>query len=245
MLFRHYHVWVLGGTAPAPKGKVAEAKPGDVRVIASNGIREPLEAVRADAEKTLGHHFVVEYGSSMGLKATIDSGVPFEVAIVTPAVLDDEAAQGKIVAGSKFEVGRAAIGMAQHGDMPKCDISNAASFKKALLGAASIRFAGNGAALPSINKFTKELGIADEFKAKANIKGFNLAPGQYELTIYPVSELPSDWIYLGPIPKEFDLPAIMAAGIGSGGDAKLAKALIDFLKGPAIEPSLKENRMTR
>jgi hypothetical protein len=47
------------------------------------------------------------------------------------------------------------------------------------------------------------------------------------------------------VPKEFDIPAAMALGIGTSGDVKAGKALIQFLQGPALEPALKANGMTR
>src|SRR5277367_6347114 len=78
----------------APEMKVADAKPGDVRIISSNGIRGVLESVKGQAEKAVGRRFVIEYGASKDLKATIDSGQPFEVAIVTPEVLDGVIAEG-------------------------------------------------------------------------------------------------------------------------------------------------------
>src|SRR5205823_57400 len=83
-----------------PQVKVADAKPGDTRLIISNGIRAPFEAVKAQAQQAAGHPFVIEYGASLGLKSTIESGQAFEVAIVTPEVIEDMTKQGKIVAGS-------------------------------------------------------------------------------------------------------------------------------------------------
>jgi len=35
--------------------RIADAKPGDVRVLATAAIRIPLDAVRAEASKTIGH----------------------------------------------------------------------------------------------------------------------------------------------------------------------------------------------
>ena len=40
-------------------GRIADAKPGDVRVLATAAIRIPLDAVRAEAAKAIGHPLVV------------------------------------------------------------------------------------------------------------------------------------------------------------------------------------------
>jgi ABC-type molybdate transport system substrate-binding protein len=67
--------------------KVAEAKPGDVRVMVTAAIRTPLEAVRAEAQKAVGKPLVIEYGSARGnLKDQILAGQPFEVAMLLPDV---------------------------------------------------------------------------------------------------------------------------------------------------------------
>jgi ABC-type molybdate transport system substrate-binding protein len=51
-----------------PGPKVADAKPGDVRVIATAAIREPVDAIVAQAQQAIGRPVVVEYGSARGAK---------------------------------------------------------------------------------------------------------------------------------------------------------------------------------
>src|SRR5450432_1835876 len=70
--------------------KVADAKPGDLRVIVTAAIREPLDAVLAQARQVVGRPIVVEYGSARGnLKDMILAGQDFEVAMLPPDV-DEE-----------------------------------------------------------------------------------------------------------------------------------------------------------
>jgi ABC-type molybdate transport system substrate-binding protein len=77
---------------------MADAKPGDIRVMVTAAIRVPLEEVRAQAEQAVGHPLVIEYGSARGnLKDEILAGQAFEVAILLPDVNDELAKQGKIV----------------------------------------------------------------------------------------------------------------------------------------------------
>src|SRR5262245_31161525 len=67
--------------------RIADAKPGDVRVLATAAIRIPLEAVRAEASKTIGRPLVIEYGSARGnLKDVVLAGTGFEVAMLLPDV---------------------------------------------------------------------------------------------------------------------------------------------------------------
>src|SRR5262252_3012996 len=77
--------------------KVADAKPGDVRVMATAAIREPLNAVLRQAEAVIGKPIVAEYGSARGnLKEEILKGQDFEVALLLPDVGDEIAAADKI-----------------------------------------------------------------------------------------------------------------------------------------------------
>src|SRR5262245_49586240 len=46
--------------------KVADARPGDVRVMVTAAIREPLDAVLKQAEAAIGKPIVAEYGSARG-----------------------------------------------------------------------------------------------------------------------------------------------------------------------------------
>jgi molybdate transport system substrate-binding protein len=240
-----------GGPALAGRGgvKVADAKPGDTRLIVSNGIRVPLEAIKAQAEQAVGHPFIIEYGASLALKGTIESGQAFELAIVTPEVIEEMIAAGKVVRGSRFDVARAPVAIGQIGEAPKSDISTPASLKAALLKAKVVRWATNGASLPTINKMVDGLGIRKELEAKLNTPRAQvmLAPGEFELNINLASEIipVRTQVYLGNIPAEFQTPAIMTAGIGVGGDQKAAQALLAFLKGPAIEPALAAVGMLR
>jgi hypothetical protein len=70
--------------------KVADAKPGDVRVIVTAAIREPLNVVLRQAEAAIDKPIVAEYGSARGnLKDTILKGQDFEVVIQLPDVVDE------------------------------------------------------------------------------------------------------------------------------------------------------------
>ena len=93
--------------------KVADAKPGDVRVIATAAIRDPLNAVRKQAEATVGKPIIAEYGSARGnLKDLILKGQDFEVALLLPDVNEELLRQGKILPES-HEIARVnvAIGL--------------------------------------------------------------------------------------------------------------------------------------
>src|SRR5882757_7464269 len=74
--------------------KVANAKPGEVRMLVSTGLKSSLDTVRVDAEKAAGRPLVIEYGASKALRAQIEGGQTFEVTVLTPDVINDMIAKG-------------------------------------------------------------------------------------------------------------------------------------------------------
>ena len=241
------------GTSTNAQGRggltVADAKPGDVRVMVTAAIRTPLEAVRAEAEKTVGRPLVIQYGSARGnLRDQILAGQAFEVAILLPDVNEELAKQGKIVARS-FDIARVDVAIGQRGNAPRIEMSTPAALKSAMLNAKSLRWSPTGAALLTVNKILDTLGIRETVKAKHNLPGpVALGPGEYELNIFPLSEILDNKALqnLGPVIPELQVPAFITAAIGrNANDVNSAKALIKFLQGPAIEPALKASGMRR
>jgi molybdate transport system substrate-binding protein len=237
---------------PGTSVDIAAAKPGEVRVLVSNGLRAPLEAVRAQAERAIGHKLVIQYGSSRGMEDTIASGQPFEVVVVTPSVLDDVADKGVLRPG-RTTIARVPGGIGQHGGTPH-DISTPEGLKAALLGAKSIRFLGTGAVRPTVDKAFAALGVSQSLPSiNPTLPGgasppATLAPGEYELVLNLASEhlvQPPGSVYLGPFPQSLQAPAEMVAALGAKGDAVAGQALIDFLMGPALDAPLAASRMTR
>jgi molybdate transport system substrate-binding protein len=238
-----------GPMLPGVSTRAAEAKPGDIRLMVSNGIRVPLEAVRQQAQQAGGHPLAVEYGASLALKDTMAAGQAFELALVTPEVIDEMIAAGRIVPGSRVDIARVPVSIGQRGDAPKSDISTPAALKQTLLKAKSIRWAPNGASLPTVKKMLAGLDLEKALDGKVNLPPgqVQLGPGEYELNINLASEIrPSKTFgYLGDIPGEFNLPAVMSAGVGSTGNQAAAKSVIAFLRGPALDPHLKAAGMLR
>src|SRR5260370_93842 len=249
--FNFGFLFLLAHGVPAKAADGDAGKPGEVHAIMSAGIRVAMEAVRAQAEQAIGHPLKIDYGASLALKPRIAGGASCDVAIITPESLEDLIKLGKVVPGSRVDVTRVPAAVGQTGDAPKRDISTMAAFKETLLKAKSIRYTANGATLPSIQKAFETLGIADEMKAKTladERAPLNLAKGEYDLYLHLTSEvLPvKTMTYLGVFPAEVQLPAVMSAGVcTSASDQNAAKALIQFLQGPAIEPFLQANGMLR
>jgi molybdate transport system substrate-binding protein len=239
----------LHANAQSAAPKVADAKPGDVRVIATAAIRDPLNAVLKQAEAVIGKPIVAEYGSARGnLKDEILKGQDFEVAILLPDVDDEIEAAGKIAAG-RFEIARVPVALGLRGDAPNLDVGSPAAVKVAMLNAKSIKYAPTGAALMTVKKVLSTLDIADKIHDSSTVRAeMPLAAGEYEINIYPLSEIiPNRKLKnLGAVIAQLQVPAIIEATAGkNAADPKAALALIKFLQGPAIDQGLKDYGMEK
>jgi molybdate transport system substrate-binding protein len=242
---------VLGPQAGAQiaGSKVADAKPGEVRVIATAAIREPLDAVLKQAEAAIGTPIVAEYGSARGnLRDKILGGQDFEVAMLLPDVDDELEAAGKI-APVRFEIARVPAAFGLRGDAHHLDVSSPAGVKAALLGAKSVKYAPVGAAVMTVKKILSTLDIADKIRDSSRVAAeVPLAAGEYEINIYPLSEIIPNkrLVNLGAVIPELQVPAIIEATIGKkAANPEAAQALIAFLQGPAIDHPLKESGMEK
>src|SRR5216683_3410690 len=232
-------------TAP----KVANAKPGDVRVIVTAAIREPLNAVLKQAEAVINKPIVAEYGSARGnLKDEILKGQDFEVAILLPDVDDEIEAAGKIAPG-RFEIARVPVALGLRGDAPNLDVKSPAAVRAAMLNAKSVKYAPTGAALPTVKKILTTLDIAGKIHDSSTVQGeVPLAAGEYEIDIYPLSEIiPNKKVKnLGAVTPQLQVPIIIEATVGkNAADQKAARALIAFLQGPVVDRALKDNGMEK
>jgi molybdate transport system substrate-binding protein len=229
--------------------KVADAKPGDVRVIATAAIREPLNAVLKQAQATVEKPIVAEFGSARGnLKDLILKGQDFEVAMLLPDVDDDIQAAGKIVPG-RFEIARVPVALGLRGEAPSPDVSSQAAIKVALLNAQSVKYSPTGAALMTVRKILSTLEIGDKIRDSSAVREeAPLAVGEYEINIYPLSEVISNKKLknLGAVIPPLQVPAIIEATVGkNAADPTTALALIKFLQGPAIDQALKDYGMEK
>jgi molybdate transport system substrate-binding protein len=230
----------------------AVAQTADVHVLASNGIKAVVEELRPQAERAIGRPLAIEFNSSSALKQKIETGEAFDVAILTSELLDELTKSGKIASGGSAGIARSGIGIGIRAGAPKPDIHSAAALKQTLLKAKSITFAQDGASRAYIVKMLDRFGIAEDVKSKIILEqgstraAARVADGSAEIIMTLVSEiLPAPGVeLLGPLPAEVQNYVSMSAGVGAKArNADAAKALIKFLSGPSVAPTLKAKGM--
>jgi molybdate transport system substrate-binding protein len=237
---------VVAGLALAGLASAAELK-----VMSSNGVKTVLEELVPQFEKSTGHKVVLQFAPAADIKAQIDKGAAFDIAVLTTALIDVLIKEGKAPAASRVNLANSGAGVAIKKGAPRPDLSSADAFKRALLNAKSIVYVGTGATGANMRKIFEQLGVAEEMKAKTKIvSGVSaadaVAHGDAELGFTQISEiLPVAGAELaGPLPPELQIyTGFPAAVSASSKEPQAAKALLDFLRTPAAAAVIKAKGM--
>jgi molybdate transport system substrate-binding protein len=223
------------------------AQTTELRVLISDGMKTVVEELTPQIEHSIGRKLVAQFNSSKNLRDKIEAGEPFDAAILTSDVLDDLIKQGKIAAGTRAEISRTGMGVGVRAGAPKPDIGSPEALKRTLLNAKSISFNPTGASATHTYDMFARLGITETVKpklildAEAGRPQMNVAAGKVELVISLIPEIKffPGVDLVGPIPPDFQSYINFAAGIATNPqDADGAKALIQFINGPAVAPVL-------
>jgi molybdate transport system substrate-binding protein len=236
--------------AGAPRGAAA----AEIKVLTAGAFKQVLLVLVPDFEKQTGHKVILENDTVGALTKRIEGGEAFDLAVLTPAAVNDLSTKGKFVAGSRTNLGRVGVGVVVKEGAPKPDISSVDAFKKTLLAAKSVAYidpAAGGSSGISVAGLLDKLGVAADVKPKAKLipggaVAEHIARGEAEIGIHQISEiLPVKGITLvGPLPADIQNYTVYAAGLGANGkESEAAKALLKTLSGPAAADVLKSKGM--
>jgi len=224
----------------------------EIAVMTSGAFTPAYVQLVPQFERATHHTVVTTLGASMGTGAnTIPSrlqrGEMADIVILAAPALDDLIRQGKVVAGSRVDLGRSRIGMAVRAGAPRPDISSIEALKQTLLRARSVAYSSSASGVYISTELFARLGVADQMKGKTLVSegavGPLVASGEAEIGFQQVSELlPVPGIdYVGPLPAAVQRETVFAAGIVSGAhEPAAAKSLLDFFASAAAAPVIRK-----
>ena len=226
----------------------------EIRVLTAGAFKQVLVALLPAFEQQSGHKVTFENDTVGALTKRIEAGEKFDLAILTPAAVDELASKGKFASGSRADLARVGVGVVVREGAAQPDISSVDAFKRALLAAPSVAYidpAAGGSSGIYVARLLERLGIAKEVNAKAKLipggaVAEHIAKGEAELGIHQISEiLPVKGITLvGPLPAEIQNYTTYAAGISANAQQRdAARALLEALTGPAAATILKARGM--
>src|SRR5262245_53891785 len=96
---------VMGAGASRP------AAAAEIKVLTAGAFKQVLLALLPDFERTTGHKVSVENDTAGALSKRIEGGEAFDLAVLTPAAVNDLSGKGKFVAGSRVNLARVGVGV--------------------------------------------------------------------------------------------------------------------------------------
>jgi len=229
----------------AALGTAGLANAAELKILSGRALKGAFGELSPQFETATGHKLVIEFSSFAALKRKINAGETFDVAILSPAMINDLIQRGKVSADTRTKLGRTGVGVAVRKGATKPDISSVEAFKRAMLDAKSVAHSKEGTSRKVLFAAFDRLGIAAEMKPKlkayARPEGA-VAAGEAELGVTgigPILAAPGAEL-VGGFPPEIQSYVAFSAGVSTvstQGDA--ARALIQYLAGPAAAQVLK------
>src|SRR5262245_32632068 len=230
----------LVGVATLTLGS-SPALAAEIKLLSTNALKTVLEDLGPKFEQRSEHKLAITWGTAAQLKAQIENGAAFDVAVITDAGADDLIKQGKLA--SRTALARSGIAVAVKKGAPKPNLNSADDLKKMLLSAKSIAWVEQGASGIYLKGVFERLGVTEQIKGKLipiKAAGQAVANGEAEIGFTQVSEImPYAGAEVGGmLPPDVQSFTNFSIGIRNK-DSEPAEALVKFLTTPAAAAVIK------
>jgi molybdate transport system substrate-binding protein len=218
----------------------------ELKLIAGGSLTGLFGEIGPQFEKASGHTLSIHFDSTPNIITRINSGTPFDMAVVPADVFKDAAAKG-LASGPTVDIARVGYGVIVRAGAPKPDISTSDAFRKALLDAKSVASVPASAAGAYITKVYDRLGIGEDIKAKTKVQTAPsaiapaVAGGEADLGIFLTNVFNAPGIEIvGPFPADLQQELLFTSAIAADTKAPdAAEAFIDYLKTSAATAAIK------
>jgi molybdate transport system substrate-binding protein len=230
--------------AVAASTRVADG--AELKIFGSRVTRMVMGDLGAQFEQASGYKPVVITDVAAVMKRRIESGEPFDLAVLVDFQTDDLIKSGKLLADTRADVMKAGIGVAVKRGAAKPDIGTVDAFKRTLLDAKSITYLKEGASTIYLDRLFAQLGIAEALRAKTvkpetETVSERVAQGEVELGIIVIPNILSvaGAELVGPLPRELQSYIVFTAAVSAqSAHQQAARDLIKLLRSPATAPVL-------
>jgi molybdate transport system substrate-binding protein len=225
-----------------------------IKVLTGGAFKQLVVAMVPAFEARTGHKVIVDNDTAGALQKRIAGGEAFDLAVITPPVLQALANQGHLSAAGIVPLARVAIGVAVKSGTTAPPLATVEDFKQAVLKANKVAYidpAAGGSSGIYLDGLFNRMGIAEQVRAKAvlvpgGLVADRLTKGEADLAIHQISEiLPVPGVTLvGPLPEEIQNYTTYAGAVGSkSANAEAAKAFLATLSSPEAADVLRSKGM--
>jgi molybdate transport system substrate-binding protein len=233
-------------------GQETTVRAAEIKVIGSTGVASVVSELGREFEKRTGHTVHTDFAVVAVSKRKIDAGSAFDIAILSPGVIDELIGMGKIVADTRTSFGRTGLGVVTPKGRVKPDIGSADAFKRAMLAAKSVGHSKEGLSGVQFVATLERLGIAAEMKPKLKTyEGDGLARAiaaeDVELGVTGIGPILSyaSSEFVEPLPKEIQAYVVFTSGVSTATKDAAAKTFLQFMTGPDTAAVFKAKGMER
>jgi molybdate transport system substrate-binding protein len=219
----------------------------DLKVLSGNGPRAAVRELCTQFAHASGSAVAGGRHRHPAVVPRGHAGEAFDVAVGNPSTIEQLIAAGKVVAGSRRDIGTAGLAVAVKAGAPHPDIASVEAFRRTLLAAKAVAFPAHGASGLYFVELVGRLGLAAEMQGKLKPMVAEdcvevVARGEADMVVVVATRItgvPGVEV-VGPIPEELQTKIGFAAGLSASAKAPdAAMALIAFLTAPSAAVTLK------
>ena len=215
----------------------------EVKVLSAGAVEPGLQRAAEQFKRASGNEIKMQFNTAPQLAKRMAEGKVADILIAPPAVLDEQAKNGKISMQGRVTLGRVGAGVVVRSDAPSPEIASTEALKRAMLSADSIVYNTASTGL-YLEKLFERIGIAEQIKTKTTrypngedvmnhiIKGRGNELGFGVITEIKLFE-PKGLKLVGPLPPDIqNYMSYGAALISNAPSADAAKSFLTYLATP-------------
>ena len=224
----------------------AAAQSAGIRLLGSPAVRGAVIELARRFEAETGHRVVADYDVFGVLKRRIDAREVFDIAILSPDLIDELGASGIVALDTRLDLGRHGVGLAARKGLTLPDIRTSGALKQTLLAAESIAYFNEGTAGAHFVSVVRRLGIAAELRSV--LLGYDTADLEASLQAGSIQYVAAGVATLralpgvgavAPLPDEFQSYTTYTAAVGASARAPAdARAFLRYLSSSAARQVL-------
>lgn len=231
--------------------QAALANAADIRVFSTVGIKNVLEEVIPQFEKTSGYKVNVTWSTAALLTKRVQSGEQADALLLIKNNIETLLKEGKVVPGTEALFGQSVFAVGVKSGAPKPNVSTVDALKQSLLAAKGVSYsdpASGGASGVYIAKQIERMGIAEQMKGKTKhppsggLAGTLLISGEADIAINSKPELLSvpGVDVVAPLPGDLAFTVVYEAAVQTGStQVEAANAFVKYLRSPEAQAVFK------
>jgi molybdate transport system substrate-binding protein len=146
-------------------GMTTGAGAAEVKVLSGGAVEPGVHAFAEQVKRELGHDLKIQFNTTPQIVKRLAAGDVYDIVIVTPAVIDQAAKDGKVVADTRAPVGRVGAGIIVRNAAAAPDVGTVEALKQALVAADSVVYNSASSGLYLDTLFEK-MGVLAQIKPK-------------------------------------------------------------------------------